>query len=457
MQTLKEYIKPGEVAFLVGIGGVSMCALADVLRKRGVSVRGSDIHESENVLRLREEGIEVKIGHSAGNIGGATLVIRTAAASDENPEVSAARAAGIPVFERAEAWGAIMEDFSQALCVSGTHGKTTTTAMAVQIATEAGLDPTAMIGGVLPSIGSEHRIGGGDLIIAEACEYKNSFLHFRPTIAAILNIEEDHLDFFGGLDDIIDSFRTFARLAPEDGAVVVNCDDVNAMRCAGGIGRRIVTFGIDNGQIRAKNIEIARGSCSFDIIHPGGLIPITLNIPGRHNIYNALAAAACALELGIDGISISRGLSSFTGVKRRFEFKGVYNGAPIYDDYAHHPSEIRELLNTAESLNYDRIIAVFQPHTYSRTKALFDDFAEQLRRPDRVILPPIYSASRETDDGSVSSEMLAAAAGENCEAVGSIEEAAERLRATVRKGDLVLTIGAGEAYLAGESIAKQYP
>jgi len=453
MQELKEYIKPGVTAFLVGIGGVSMCALADMLKKRGVLVRGSDIRESENVRRLRKDGIEVVIGHAAENIEGASMVIRTAAAHDDNPEVSAARSAGIPVFERAEAWGAIMEDFSQALCISGTHGKTTTTSMAVQIALEAGLDPTAMIGGVLPSIGSEHRIGCGDVIIAEACEYTNSFLRFKPTIAAILNIEEDHLDFFGGLDDILISFRTFAGLVPEDGPVVVNCDDVNVMKCVNGIDRRLVTFGIDDGQIRAKNIEMARGGCSFDIVHPGGLIPITLNIPGKHNIYNALAAAACALELGIDGISISRGLGSFTGVKRRFEFKGVYNGAPVYDDYAHHPSEVRELLNAAEALHYDRIVAVFQPHTYTRTRALFDDFVMQLRRPDKVILLPIYAA-READDGSVSSEMLAAVVGENCEAVPGIEAAAEKLLSIVRKGDLVLTIGAGEAYLAGEIIVK---
>lgn len=453
MLELKEYIKPGVTAFLVGIGGVSMCALADMLKRRGVLVRGSDIRESENVQRLRREGIEVIIGHAADNIKGASLVIRTAAAHDDNPEVSAARSAGIPVYERAEAWGAIMEDFSQSLCISGTHGKTTTTSMAVQIALEAGLDPTAMIGGVLPSIGSEHRIGGGEVIIAEACEYTNSFLHFRPTIAAILNIEEDHLDYFGGLDDIIISFRTFAGLVPEDGSVVVNCDDGNVMKCVNGIDRKLVTFGIDDGQIRAKNIEMARGGCSFDIVHPGGLIPITLNIPGKHNIYNALAASACALELGIDGISISRGLGSFTGVKRRFEFKGVYNGAPVYDDYAHHPSEVRELLNAAEALHYDRIVAVFQPHTYTRTRALFDDFVMQLRRPDKVILLPIYAA-READDGSVSSEMLAAAVGGNCEAVQSIEAAAEKLLSIVKKGDLVLTIGAGEAYLAGESIVK---
>lgn len=454
MSAVKDYIQPGGTVFLVGIGGVSMCALADMLKKRGVAVRGSDMRESDNVQRLRSEGIEVVIGHAAGNIGDASCVIRTAAAHDDNPEVMAARESGIPVFERAEAWGAIMEDFAQSLCISGTHGKTTTTSMAVQIAMEAELDPTAMIGGILPSIGSEHRIGANELIVAESCEYSNSFLHFRPTIAAILNIEEDHLDFFGGLEDIMISFRTFAELLPEEGGVLVaNADDANVMRCIEGLDRKVVTFGIDRGTVQAANLVCTQGCYSFDIVHPNGLIPITLSVPGRHNVYNALAAAACALELGIDGISISRGLESFTGTKRRFEYKGMFNGAPIYDDYAHHPTEVRELLNAAERFGYQRVIAVFQPHTYSRTKALFEDFVAQLRRPAHVIVLPIYAA-REPLDPSISSAMLAEAAGANCETSPDVAAAAERLRDIVRKGDIVLTVGAGEAYLAGELLLQ---
>ena len=455
MGELRDYINRGDNIFLVGIGGISMCALADMLRSMGASVRGSDMRDSETVSRLRRDGIEVFIGHDPANIEGAACVIRTAAVHDDNPEIMAARAAGIPVFERAEAWGEIMGDFGQSLCIAGNHGKTTTTAMAVQIALEAGLDPTAMIGGVLPSIGSEHRIGGRDLIIAEACEYRNSFLQFRPTVAVILNIEEDHPDFFSGLDEIMRSFRRFAELVPDSGAVVANADNENVMKCLEGIGRNVITYGIENGDVRAENIEVSGGCCSFDIVHPGGLIPVTLKQPGRHNVYNALAAAASALELGIDGISIGRGLSEFAGTRRRFEFKGIYRGAPIYDDYAHHPTELGALFDAAESMDYDRIIAVFQPHTYSRTKALFNDFVHQLERPDHVILIPIYAA-READDGTVSSEMLADAVGHNCVAVGSIEEAAERLREIVRKGDLVLTIGAGEAYRAGEAIAEPH-
>lgn len=433
-----------------------MCALADMLKSMGASVRGSDMRESETVRRLRQEGIDVFIGHEPWHIEGASCLIRTAAVHDDNPEIMAARAAGIPVFERAEAWGEIMMDFGQSLCIAGTHGKTTTTAMAVQIALEAGRDPTAMIGGVLPSIGSEHRIGGRDLIVAEACEYRNSFLWFKPTVAVILNMEEDHPDFFSGLDEIICSFRMFAELVPEDGVVVANADDANAMACLEGIGRNVTTYGIENGDVRAENIEVSSGCYSFDIVHPGGLIPVTLQQPGRHNVYNALAAAASALELGIDGISIGRGLSEFTGTKRRFEFKGLYRGVPVYDDYAHHPTEIGALFDAAETMGYSRIIAVFQPHTYSRTKALFDDFVNQLRRPDRAILIPVYAA-REDDDGTVSSSMLAEAAGDNCVAVGSIEEASDILKEIVRKGDLVLTIGAGEAYKVAEAVVETSP
>lgn len=452
-KAVAEYIKPGGSVYLVGIGGVSMCALADFLKKAGLVVSGSDIRENEAILRLRSEGIRVFIGHRAEQIRGMDCVIRTAAALDDNPEVVEAGRIGIPVFERAEAWGAIMKNFEQALCIAGTHGKTTTTSMAVQIAMEAMRDPTAMIGGVLPLIGAEHRIGDNRLIIAESCEYKNSFLKFSPTVAVILNVDADHLDFFHGIGEIVDSFRAFAARTPEDGVVIVNADDPNAMESVRGLDRKIVTFGIAAGQVRAENLESIQGSYAFDIAHPGGLIPIRLNVPGRFNVYNALAAAAAALELGIDGISIARGLEAFGGAKRRFEYKGSWNGAVVYDDYAHHPSEVKALFDMAGQLGYKRTVVVFQPHTYTRTSALFEDFVRELSRPDLVLLLPIYSA-REVDTGEVSSAMLAAAIGERSVLVADIPGAAEQLRHIARKGDLILTVGAGEAYRAGELLVK---
>ncbi len=454
MIEINEYIKNGKKAFLVGIGGISMCALADFLKSRGLIVSGSDIRDGETVKRLMDDGIEVHIGHSAEHIFGADCLIRTAAVGDDNPEVAAAIRTGIPVFERAAVWGAIMKEFEQAVCIAGTHGKTTTTSMAVQIAMEGSKDPTAMIGGVLPFIGAEHRIGGHKLIIAESCEYKNSFLKFNPTVAVILNVEEDHLDFFSGIEDIVASFRAFAERTPEDGVVIVNADDANAMKSVEGIDRRTVTFGIDSGTVRAINLNSVQGCYSFDISHPNGMIPITLNRPGLFNVYNALAAAASALEVGIDGIAISRGLESFSGVKRRFEFKGTYNGAIIYDDYAHHPSEVKVLFDATENLGYKRTVVVFQPHTYTRTKALFQDFVRELKRPDVVLLLPIYSA-REVDTGEISSDMLAADIGAGAEVVEGNTAAAEKLRAILQKGDLVLTVGAGEAYIAGEMIAEE--
>lgn len=448
---ISRFIQTNAPAFLVGIGGVSMSSLAVLLARRGIAVRGSDIRESDAVRSLRAAGIEVCIGHDAANIAGAQYVIRTAAAHDDNPEIAAAREAGIPVFERAEAWGAIMAEHSAALCIAGTHGKTTATSMAVTIALEDGTDVTAMIGGALPGVGT-HRVGDGSLIIAESCEYCNSFLHFRPTVAVVLNIEEDHLDFFSGIEEIRASFREFCELTPPDGTVIINADDAEAMRAAEGIERRVVTFGTTAAaDVRAENITCERGRYSFDIVHAGGMIPVSLSVPGMHNVTDALAAAAAMLELGADGISVARGLAKFTGAARRFEYKGTYNGADIYDDYAHHPSELAALFAAAKACGYERVIALFQPHTYSRTRALFTEFAEVLREPDMALLLPIFAA-REPDDGTVSSEMLAAVAG--LRAV-SFEEAEEFLRSELHAGDLLLTVGAGEAYKVAEALAEK--
>ena len=451
---ISEYIKQKAPVFLVGIGGVSMSSLADLLRLRGVPVRGSDMQESAAVEALRKNGIQVCIGHAAENVTGASWVVRTAAVHDDNPEIAAARAAGLPVFERAEAWGAIMAEHAAALCIAGTHGKSTTTSMAVQIALEDQIDVTAMIGAELPGVGS-HRVGDGSLIVAESCEYTNSFLHFKPTVAVVLNIEEDHLDFFSGIEEIKASFRKFCELVPRDGTVVLNADDPETVSMAEGLDRHIVTFGVESqdATVRAENLTCEKGRWSFDAVHPGGLIPVALSVPGRHNVSNALAAVAAMLALGADGIAISRGLSAFHGAGRRFEYKGAYHGADCYDDYAHHPSELRALFATARDCGYSRVIALFQPHTYSRTKALFSDFAEVLREPDLTILLPIFPA-REQDDGSVSSDMLAAVAG--CRAMG-FEEAAEFLRGELKEGDLLLTAGAGVAYKVADALLQEEP
>ena len=451
----EKYIKAGKHGHMVGIGGVSMSTLAEVLHNDGIIVTGSDIAENPAVQHLRQMGIDIKIGHNSANIAGADFIVRTAACHDDNPEIAAARAVGIPVFERAQAWGAIMKNYKNAVCVSGTHGKTTTTSMISHILVAAGKDPTVMIGGTLPLFNGGLHSGSGDTIVMESCEYYNSFHNFFPTIALILNIEADHLDFFKDIEDIKNSFRHFASIVPENGGcVIANGDDKNTMDALHGLNRRIVTFGLgENNDIRAQNIKSLGAQTEFDVIYEGKLFShVNIRVPGGHNVKNALAAAAAAIVLGIPPIAASYGLAGFTGAGRRFEFKGKYNGADIYDDYAHHPSELHALLTTASSLGYKRIICAFQPHTYSRTNALFDDFVKELKLADIAILAKIYAA-RETNVIGISSGDLAA------KIPGSIycttfDELEQTLRSLARPGDLILTVGAGDIYKVGEALAR---
>ena len=404
---IHDYLRPGRRAHLVGIGGVSMSPLAEVLHSAGMCISGSDMRESATVEHLRSLGITVAIGHRAENVAGAELVIRTAAVHDSNPEIAEARRLGIPVFERAQAWGSIMRSYRNALCISGTHGKTTTTSMCTHIAMAAEADPTVMIGGTFPLLGAGHRVGKGDTIILESCEYCNSFLSFFPTVAVILNIEADHLDFFKDLEDVERSFRAFADRVPENGLVIANRDDANTMHALAGAERPMLTFGVEEGDVHAEGLEWVNGLPAFDVICRGTRFAhVELQVPGLHNVKNALAAAASAYALGFPAAAVEQGLAAFRGAGRRFEHKGNFHGAEVYDDYAHHPGELQALFDAVKKLGYRRVICAFQPHTYSRTKALFDDFAAVLREPDLTVLAEIYAA-RETDDLGVSSRDLA--------------------------------------------------
>lgn len=440
---ISVYLVPGRHAHLVGIGGVSMCALGQVLHGMGMIVTGSDQQRSETTDRLERGGISVAIGHDPANIAGADLVIRTAAVHDDNPEIAAARAAGIPVFERAQSWGELMKKYPNAVCVAGTHGKTTTSSMVTHIFLEAGCDPTVMIGGYLPALGAGHRVGKGDTIIMESCEYCNSFLNFYPTVAVILNIEADHLDFFKDLEDIKRSFRAFAELTPADRGIVIVCgDDRNAMEAVAGLPRRMLTFGLHEGcDVTAANFQ--RGWSSFDVVIRGELYcHLDLPLVGRHNCTNALAAAASAWVLGLPGEAVARGLAGFTGAGRRMEYKGTCNGAAVYDDYAHHPGELHALLTSIrEKAPGKRVVAAFQPHTYSRTKALFDDFIRELQLADRVLLTEIYAA-REKNTLNLSAASLAERI-EGAEFCPTLDDLAARLKEIVTADDVVLTIGAG--------------
>lgn len=453
MTDFEQYMKSGKKGHLIGIGGVSMSPLAEVLKGMGLKIDGSDMNESEKTEHLRSLGIDVKIGHRAENLAhDADFVVRTAAVHDDNPEITAAAQRGIPVFERTQAWGAIMKDYKNALCIAGTHGKTTTTSMSTHILMAAQKDPTVMIGGTLPMLSAGHRVGAGDTIVMESCEYYNSFHAFFPTVAVILNVEADHLDFFKDLEDVKASFRRFASLVPEDGHIVANFDDENTMDALAPLNRRLFTFGLGEGaDVRGDNIRFLGAQTEFDVIYQGEIFAhVSLRVPGLHNVKNALAATAAAICLGIKPTAVTYGLAGFTGAGRRFEFKGKYNGADVYDDYAHHPGELKALLDAVEPLGYKRVILVFQPHTYTRTKALFGDFVEQLKRPDLTYLAEIYAA-REQNTLGVSSGDLAR------EIPGSIylptfDELEKSLRFTAAPGDLILTVGAGDVYKLGERL-----
>ena len=455
MINFDNFLSPGRRGHLVGIGGVSMSSLAEVLCGMGLNITGSDMNETANVRNLREHGIRVISGHHAENItDDVEFVVRTAAVHDDNPEILAAREKGIPVFERTQAWGAISKDYANALCISGTHGKTTTTSMCTHILMAADKDPTVMIGGTLPLLNAGHRVGHGNTIVMEACEYYNSFLSFHPTVAVVLNIEADHLDFFKDLEDVKHSFREFACRTPEDGCIVANADDQNTMDAVSGTGRKIMTFGLGpNADVYAEDITYLGANSHFNVMYKGKkFTDVTLHVPGVHNVKNALAATAAAICLGVRPNAVKYGLAGFNGAGRRFEFKGKFNGADVYDDYAHHPGELKALLDTVEKLNYKRSILVFQPHTYSRTAALFNDFVEQLKRPNVLLLAEIFAA-REQNTIGISSSALAEEV-DGALFFPTFSELETALRRIAQPGDIILTVGAGDVYKIGENITK---
>ena len=447
---IAKYLVPGKRVHLVGIGGVSMRPLGLVLKGMGMEVTGSDMSASAGTQELENQGIPVAIGHRAQNIEGAECIIRTAAAHNDNPEIAAARAAGIPVFERAQAWGEIMKSYKNAVCISGTHGKTTTTSMMTHILMEADLDPTVMIGGYLPLLHASHRVGAGDTILLESCEYCDSFLNFFPTLAVILNVEADHLDYFKDLADVQKSFHNFASMATF--GVIANGDDAHTVEAMEGID--YVSFGLkESNRIHAANM--CPDWKHFDVICDGEFYcHLDMGVLGKHNALTALAAAAAAWMMGIPGEAVSHGLESFHGAGRRMEFKGTYNGADIYDDYAHHPDEVCATIDSIrDSMPDRRMVLAFQPHTYSRTKALFDDFVCQLKKPDVVILAEIYAARERNTIGISSAHLAEQIPGAVfCE---TLPEVTAYLKENIRPGDLVITMGAGDIFRAGEALFEK--
>jgi UDP-N-acetylmuramate--alanine ligase len=437
----------------VGIGGAGMCALAEILYQRGYKLSGSDINESETLARIKKLGIPVKMQHLAENINGVELVIHTAAVHADNIELITARQRNIPVLERAELLGLITAEYANTIAVSGTHGKTTTTSMITQILVMAGLDPTALIGGKLPFIGGNSRIGNSDIMVCEACEFVDSFLKLHPTISLILNIDSDHLDYFKTLDNIIAHFTMFTEITSE--MVIYNGDDANTLKAIANTKLNKVTFGLDeSNDFYANNISINDNSkYEFDVIYKKNKFAhIMLSVPGKHNILNALAACAAAFCVSASADDIERGLKSFTGAGRRFELLGQVNGVTIADDYAHHPTEVKLTLEAAKQMNYKRVWAVFQPFTFSRTAMLMNEFAQALSVADKVVLAEIMG-SREINTYNVYSKDLAEKI-PNSVWFESFDKISEYVLKNATAGDLVITLGCGDIYKVAKLMLK---
>ena len=446
----------------IGIGGISMSGLAHILRDKNFTISGSDTSHSALTDELAAAGCSIIYSQTADNItDDIDLVVYTAAIHDDNPELAAARAANIPAITRAELLGQIMSNYKTAVNIAGTHGKTTTTSMLTQILLTADSDPTISVGGILDSIGGNIRVGQSDIFVTEACEYTNSFLSFNPTMNIILNVKKDHLDFFKDIDDIRHSFKLFTEKLPDNGTLIINTDIDNYEyfyqdKCC-----EVITVGSNPKKSMYSACDIAYddfGCCSYTLlIEETPSVRISLSVPGLHNVYNSLAAVAAARKLGISLENIVSGLSDFHGTERRFEKKGMFHGVTVIDDYAHHPDEITATLSSAKHYPHKNIWCVFQPHTYSRTKALLKEFAAALSQADKIVLADIYAA-RETDTLGISSLDLKneiEKLGKECFYPGSFEEIEKFLLKNCINGDLLITMGAGNIYQVGEALIRQ--
>ena len=453
-----DFKKPLHLHF-IGIGGISMSGLAEILMQEGFHISGSDSKKSELTAHLEKLGAKVVYSQTADNIAkGIDAVIYTAAIHPDNPEFAAAKAAGIPMLTRAELLGQIMKNYSMPIAVSGTHGKTTTTSMASYILMKGGFDPTISVGGIIPAIKGNIRVGHSQTFIAEACEYTNSFLSFFPKIAIILNVDADHLDFFKDIDDIASSFHRFAGLVPDDGALIICKDFAKYPDVISGLTCPIITYSMKDSTADYTPQDISyneMGCATFTCLEKGKpILTVTLNVPGVHNISNALASIALGRKMGIGGETIRDGLQSFYGTERRFEYKGKIGGVTIIDDYAHHPTEIRATLTAAKNYPHKDLWVVFQPHTYTRTKALFSEFAEALALADHVVLADIYAA-REKNTIGISSDDLRKEiekSGTDVHYFPSFGEIEDYLLTHCVDGDLLITMGAGDIVTVGEEL-----
>lgn len=455
-----NFEEPIHVHF-IGIGGISMSGLAEILLEEGFTISGSDAKQSALTDSLAKKGATIYIGQKASNLSiRPALVVYTAAIREDNEEFKAAVDAGIPMLSRAELLGQIMDNYEKSIAVAGTHGKTTTTSMISQILLVAKADPTISVGGILEAIGGNIRVGGSEVFITEACEYTNSFLHFHPKYSIITSVEAEHLDFFKDIDDIRRSFHEFAGNTSHDGVLIINGQIAALDQITNNLSCSVTTYGLcENDDFYAKNITYNDHACgTYTLMHKTeDLGTVSLSVPGKHNVSNSLAAIALCLNLGLPLDVIKKGLLQFGGTKRRFEYKGTKNGITVIDDYAHHPTEVAATLTAARNYPHGRIICVFQPHTYSRTKAFLSDFARVLSMADVVVLADIYAAREKNTIGISSKDLLAELQknGQESYYFPSFDEIEKFLSEKCINNDLLITMGAGDVYLIGEHLLQQ--
>jgi UDP-N-acetylmuramate--alanine ligase len=445
---------------MIGIGGVSMSGIAEILKHSGFTVKGSDCSESETTRKLNLDGIHVIIGQDVNMVAKADLVVYTAAIKEDNAELVKAKEVGIPTMERADFLGLITKAFDDTICVSGTHGKTTTTSMVSMCFLEAGLDPSIQVGATLKAIDGNYRIGNSEHFIIEACEYVESFLKFFPKAEIILNIDNDHLDYFKNIENINAAFIKYVKLLPENGLLVVNSDDNYCSKLHNYTLAKVVTYGIKNEKANfvARNITFDKnGFARFDVYHNNSFYAsFELSVPGNHNVLNALAAISLCDSYGISKSDLKSALKKYTGAQRRFEYVGQFNGVSIYDDYGHHPTEIKATALALKKKTYHHSWVVFQPHTYSRTKELLADFADALTYFDNIIVTDIYAA-RETNTYGVSSQDLVdkiRELGRKATFISEFNDIVNYLKENVQKDDIILTLGAGTVTKIGPMLLK---
>ncbi|MEE1078449.1 MAG: UDP-N-acetylmuramate--L-alanine ligase [Agathobacter sp.] len=452
-----NFNQPIHVHFM-GIGGISMSGLAEILLEEGFTISGSDSKESDLTRTLEAKGVKVYYKQVASNISAdMDLIVYTAAISADNEEFVAAKEANIPMLSRAELLGQIMDNYQNSIAVAGTHGKTTTTSMISQLLLESEADPTITVGGILDAIGGNLRVGNSDVFISEACEYTNSFLNFRPKYSIVLNVEAEHLDFFKDLEDVRNSFRKFIQNTLPEGATIINGEIENYKELVADMPQKIITYGFSSEfDFYPENISYDNKACAnFTVMHQGKAITeIQLGVPGEHNVSNALAAMALSMEMNLPMESLLSGFAKFGGANRRFQYKGAVGGVVVVDDYAHHPTEIRATMTAAKNYPHNRLVVVFQPHTYSRTKAFMHEFAEVLSMADIVVLADIYAAREKNIYGVTSKDLLneLKKTGTECYYFPSFEEIEKFLLKKCVNGDLLITMGAGNVVEIGESI-----